>query len=182
MKSASNILDVAWAGKYHTRSSAVEIRTGNSGCERPSGASGGTDRPNGPENISRRSVTVTARLLVFDSVTVSAGSVNPRERVVGPLSMPATLTRKPVRHAPFQIRLINHVGLRTALRAAHATPRGNEREMSTAHRTSAQLRFWKPGRAQENRQCTQPKQSVHSIVAPRQAGVDDAAHPWRACA
>ena len=35
--------------------------------------------PNGPENISRRSVTVTVRFPVFDSVTVRAGSVNPRD-------------------------------------------------------------------------------------------------------
>ena len=50
--------------------------------------------------------------------------------------MPATLTRKPVRHAPFQVRLVNHVGLRTAFRVAHTALSGNEREMSTAHCTS----------------------------------------------
>ncbi len=53
--------------------------------------------------------------------------------------MPTTLTRKPVRHAPFQVRLINHVGLRTALRAAHATPNGNETERSATRCTSVPL-------------------------------------------
>ena len=90
MKSEFSILEVASAGKNHTSSSAVETLTGNVACERPGGASGGIGSPHDPENISRRSVILTAFLPVFDTVTLSAGSVNPRDLVVGPFSIPMT--------------------------------------------------------------------------------------------
>ena len=75
-------------------------------------------------------MTLTALLPAFDTLTLSPGSVNPRARVVGPLSTPTTLTRKPVHHAPFQVRLSNHDGLQTAFRTAHATRNRIETERS----------------------------------------------------